>query len=100
MRALHWVDLDRWRPALLHTRPEALAYLRQVTVAPVVSTVRGIGVEVPVGPEQGLDHDSVVNVDHVTTVDRRYLGQQIGVLTLAQEVDVLRALREAFGLLA
>jgi len=83
----------------LLTRPEALDYLRQVTVAPITSTVRGIGVEVPVGPAQGLDHHSVVNFDHITTVDRRFLGERIGALSLAQENDVLRAIREAFGLL-
>jgi len=61
--------------------------------------VRGIGVEVPLGSAQGLDRHSVVNLDHITTVDRRFLGERIVALSLAQKNDVLRAIREAFGFL-
>lgn len=70
-----------------------------MTVAPITGTVRGIGVEVPVGPAQGLDHHSVVNFEHITMVDRRFVAERIGALFLAQGNDVLQAIREGFGLL-
>lgn len=99
MRPLHWVALDKNRPALLLTRPEALRFLNRVTVAPITSTVRGIAVEIPVGREHGLTHASVVNFDNITTVDRQRLGARIGLLGPEQETDVLDALRAAYGLL-
>lgn len=98
MRTLHWVQLDKRRPALLLTRPEALRFLSKVTVAPITSTVRGIAIEVPVDREHGLQHPSVVNFDNVTTLPRELLGARIGMLRLDQEQDVLDALRAAYGI--
>lgn len=99
MRPVHWAQLDKRRPVVLLTRPEALRYLRNVTVAPITSTVRGVAVEVPVGPEHGLDQDSVADLDNVTTIPLARLGERIGTLHLGHEADLLRALQAAFGLL-
>jgi mRNA interferase MazF len=99
MRPIHWVELDKSRPALVLTRPEVGRFLHRVTVAPVTSTVRGISVEVPVGPEHGLQHDSVINVDNITTVHRDRLGARIGFLADREDEAVLRAIQEAFALL-
>ncbi len=92
------MELDKRRPALLLTRPEAVRFLSKVTVAPITSTVRGLAVEVAVDRKHGLNHPGVVNLDNVTTLPRERLGARIGMLRLDQERDVLDALRAAYGI--
>ena len=99
MRAIHWVELDTSRPALVLTRPEAGRFLHRVTVAPITSTVRGLAIEVPVGQAHGLPHESVVNCDSITTVHRDRLGARIGFLSDEEDAAVLRAIQSAFALL-
>ena len=97
-RSIRWVTLDKRRPAVILTREAVLSVRRQVTVAPITSRVRGLSVEVPVGKDQGLDHDSVVNADNVQTVPVEALGPFIGMLTPLQERLLARAIRNAFDL--
>lgn len=98
MRAIHIAALDKTRPVLVLTREVAVGRLRTVTVAIITSTVRGLATEVAVGPENGLDHSSVVNLDNVFTVDHRALGRRIGLLLDHQESDLHRAVVHAFDL--
>ena len=98
MRAIHQVRLDKVRPAVLLTREVALPFLNGVTVAPITSTIRGIAVEVPVGPRHGLEHDSVVNCDNITTVPAEHVERFIGYLSDADEQLLLTAVLAAFGL--
>ena len=51
------------RPVVLLSRNEAYAVRNAVTVAEVTSTIRGIPVEVPLGPEDGLPKKCVANLD-------------------------------------
>ncbi len=92
------MTLDKRRPAVLLTRAEVIHRRTQVTVAPITSRVRGLSVEVPVGPAQGLDHDSVINVDNVQTVPSSAVGAYVGLLTPLQERLLARAIRFAFDL--
>ncbi len=98
MRTIASVQLDRRRPALVLTRQSQLHLLEWVTVAPITSTVRGIISEVPVGPRNGLDQDSVVSCDNITTVRRRAVGDTIGLLFDDQEPALARAITDAFDL--
>ena len=98
MRTIATVQLDKRRPALLLTRSSRLHVLRWVTVAPITTTVRGISSEVRVGPRNGLDHDSVVSCDNITTVRRDAVHDTIGLLFEDQEPELLRAIRDAFEL--
>jgi mRNA interferase MazF len=90
---------DKLRPVVLLTRSIAISLLSWVTVAPITSTIRGNRTEVPVGAANGLDHDSVVNLDNIQTVPRRELGPPIGELATEQEHQLSRAVRAAFDLL-
>jgi mRNA interferase MazF len=99
MRAIHLARLDKTRPAVLLTRELVLPYLTRVTVAPITSTGKGLGSEVPVGRENGLDQDSVISCDNVTTIPRDRLGRQIGYLRPDQEDELRAALIYAVGLL-
>lgn len=98
MRTIALVQLDKRRPALILTRESALPLLSWVTVAPITSTIRGLTSEVSVGARNGLDHDSVVSCDNVTTVRRDAIGDTIGLFFEDQEPALARAVSDAFDL--
>lgn len=98
MRSIALVRLDKPRPALLLTRATALPLVGWVTIAPITSTVRGLTSEVLVGTRNGLDHDSVVSCDNITTVRREAVGPTIGLLFDDQEPVLARAISDAFQL--
>jgi mRNA interferase MazF len=98
MRPIHVARVDKSRPVLVLTREVALGRLTRVTVAPITTTVRGLAVEVPVGRANGLDQDSVVNLDNVVTIARSQLGQRIGWLLPSQERALSAAVQAAFDL--
>lgn len=98
MRPIHLAALDKTRPVLILTREIAIGRLRTVTVAVITSRIRGLATEVAVGPDNGLDHPSAVNLDNVFTIDHRALGRRIGFLLDHQEGDLHRAVVSAFDL--
>lgn len=98
MRAIHVVDLDKARPAVLLTREAVLPFRTRVTVAPITSTVRGLSVEVPVGDGNGIDHPSVINCDDLTTVPASAIGRLVGYLHDSQEHALAEAIAAAFDL--
>ena len=97
-RPIHWVALDRHRPAVVLTRAGVVPVRRRVTVAPISTRVRGLSVEVLVGRDQGLDQDSVINVDHVQTVPSAAVGELIGILAPLQARQLACAIRYALDL--
>jgi mRNA interferase MazF len=97
MRAIHLARLDKTRPVLILTR-EAAFGARDVTVAGITSTIRGVATELPVGKDNGLDHECVVNLDDVQTIRRTDLGRIMGFLGAHQESALHRALVRAFDL--
>jgi mRNA interferase MazF len=99
MHPIWLARLDKTRPVLLLTREEVRAVRDLVTVAPITSTVRGLRSEVGVGPDNGLEHDSAINLDLIATVPRSALVRPLGVLLEHQENDLTRAFHEAFDLL-
>ncbi len=98
MRTIASVQLDKRRPAVILTRRSKLHLLAWITVAPITSTIRGIASEVSVGPRNGLDHDSVISCDNITTVRATAVGHTIGLLFDDQEPALLQAISDAFDL--
>jgi mRNA interferase MazF len=92
------VRLDKTRPALVLTREAPRDAMTKVVVAPITSTVKGLSSEVPVGPDNGLDHDCVVALDNVITVPVNLLGRTVGYLSAAQEAQLSRAVVLAYDL--
>jgi mRNA interferase MazF len=88
---------DKRRPVLVLSRQEVIPLLHTVMVAPITSTKRGAPSEVPVGPSEGLKHESAVNLDHVQTVERSRLTAFVGTLSATQMRHVCRALGIATG---
>lgn len=62
-----------------------------MTVAEVTSTIRGIPVEVPLGPEDGLPKKCVANLDTLATIRKELLVSRIAVL----QPDTLDLIDEA-----
>jgi len=100
MRSIASVQLDKRRPALILTSPRKLHLLTWVTVAPVTSRIRGLTSEVRVGARNGLDAESVISCDNITTVRRAAVGETIGLLFDDQEAELARAVADAFDLTA
>jgi len=98
VRPIVIASLDKARPALILTRDIALSHLSKVTIAPITSTVRGLSTEVPLGPENGLDHACAASLDNITTVPKQAIGRQIGLLLDDQEAALAKAIDAAFDL--
>jgi mRNA interferase MazF len=98
MRPIHLAQLDKTRPVLVLTRELIRPHLHRVTIAPITTTIRSISTEVPVGPDNGLNHDSVISCDNITTIPANALGRQIGYLLPHQERTLVEAIRIAFNL--
>lgn len=88
---------DKRRPVVVLTRPEVIGLLHTVTVAPVTSTIHGAPSEVIVGRDEGLKHDSAVNLDHIQTVQQDGLHTYLGHLGTAKLREVCRAVGIALG---
>lgn len=82
------------RPVLVLTRDEVLDVRANVTIAEITTHARGLAVEVPIGPESGIDAPSVVNADGLHTVSQRRLTRRVG----AVDDDVLDATCHAVAL--
>ena len=72
--------------------------MTKVTIAPITSTAKGLSSEVPVGRDNGLDHEGAVSLDNVITVPTALLGQTIGFLKPDQEAALARAVALAYDL--
>jgi mRNA interferase MazF len=86
------------RPVILLSRNEAYEVRRLVTVAPVTTRVRGIPVEVPLSPKDGMPRECVANLDVVTTIPKDALRERLTVLSGPKMAAVDAALRFALGL--
>jgi mRNA interferase MazF len=80
------------------TREAARAVMTKVTVAPITSTAKGLSSEVPVGPANGLEHDSVISLDNVVTIPVGLLGRTVRFLTSEQEKLLARSIVLAYDL--
>ena len=98
MRPIHQAQLDKVRPVLILTRAAVRPYLTRVTVAPITTTVRGLATEVPAGPRNGLDHDSVVSCDNIVTITVDELRRRVGTFYDDQEPALAAAISAAFDL--
>ena len=68
------------RPVLVVSRDEVIPALNNIVVAPVTSTIRGIPTCIPVGPAEGIDHDSVATFDNLAAVPKSVLTRRLGKL--------------------
>ena len=97
---LWWADLTEAgaHPVALVSRDGSYERRRRATVALVTTTIRGIPVEVRVGPANGLERESVINTDELQTIRLSHLVEHIGNLDRGQVARLDTALRFALGL--
>lgn len=98
---VRWYRFDhpnKRRPVVILTRESVLAYLGEVTVAPVTSTIRDIPSEVPLGEPDGMPRDCAINCDHLQTVSKAKIGAVITALGSRRMAEVSQAVQFALGL--
>ena len=86
------------RPVVLVSRNEVYASRSDVTVAPVTTRIRGLRVEVVLGPEDGMHRTCAVNVDGLVTIPKSRLQRFIATLSDEKLRAVNAAIRFALGL--
>ena len=62
------------------SRNESIPALSSIVVAPVTSTLRSIPTCIPVGPEEGIDRESVASFDNLGAVPKSLLTVRLGSL--------------------
>ena len=80
------------RPVLIVSRNEAIPVLNNVVVAPLTSTLRDIPTCIRVGPDEGIDHDSVATFDNLAAVPRSVLRTRLGQLGAGGRQQICDAL--------
>lgn len=94
-----WTELPEAgrRPVLVLTRAEAIPVLRQIIVAPLTKTIRGIPTEVRLGKDDGVPGECVISFDNVQATSRRLLSDPMATLSGPRMHEVCRALAIATG---
>lgn len=94
-----WLELEHEgrRPVAVLTRDEALPRLRNVVVALVTRTIRGIDTEVELGPADGMPIECAISLDNLRTVPQALLIEPITQLDPARMDAICRALTRATG---
>ena len=88
---------DKLRPVLILSRQDVIGLIDTVIVAPITKTIYGVPSEVKLGIDQGLKHDSAVNLDHIQTVSASKLNRYVGSLNKRMMTEVCIALKIATG---
>ncbi|MFZ5469086.1 MAG: type II toxin-antitoxin system PemK/MazF family toxin [Myxococcota bacterium] len=92
---IHWVDLDKRRPAVVLSVDELNAFAHHVVVVPVFSKGRPLRTHVPLNKgEGGLRSDSVSRCEQVMTVPKSMilpepLGPGLSEARMQQIVEAL-----------
>ncbi len=96
-----WAELPRpigRRPVVLLSRDEAYAVRNAVSIAEVTTTIRGIPVEVALGPEDGLPRKCVANLDTIATIRKDLLTKRITLLRNEKLQQIDAAIRFSLSL--
>ncbi|HQU83200.1 MAG TPA: type II toxin-antitoxin system PemK/MazF family toxin [Pyrinomonadaceae bacterium] len=97
---VYWINFktpDKKRPALIITRDSAIPYLNAVTVIPITTTLRDNPSCVWVDEDDGLECQSVINLDNIQTVSKQKIGDYITHLSEDILQEVFEATKFAFG---
>ena len=96
-----WADLPPpigRRPVVLLSRNEAYAVRHLIIVAPVITRIRGIPSEVPLGPRDGLPRPCAANLDTIYTISKAAVQSHITDLLPDRLSEMDAAIRFALGL--
>jgi len=96
-----WAELPQptgRRPVILLSRDAAYRVRTSITVGMVTRTIRDIPVKVPLGPEDGMPQQCVVNLDNILTIPKARLAERITTLSHQKMTTVARAVIFALDL--
>lgn len=88
---------DKKRSVLILTREPAIAFLNEVTVAPITSTIRNVPSEVILDQSDGVAAECALNLYHLQTVPKARVGQLVTTLSAERMTEVHSALLFALG---
>lgn len=80
------------RPVLVVSRDDVIPVLTNIVVAPVTSTIRDIPTCLPVGPEEGIDRESVASFENLAVVPKSVLTTRLGSLGVGGRHRICAAL--------
>ena len=86
------------RPVVLLSRDSAYRVRTAVTAGMITRTVRNIPVEVPIGKEDGMPQNCVVNLDEIITVSKTRFIERITTLSHEKMTSVVKAVSFALDL--
>ena len=89
---------DKNRPVVILTRDSIITHLREVTVAPITTTVRDIPSEVLLDKEDGMPRECAINCDHLQTVAKGKIGSIITALSPSRMSELRAAIAFALAL--
>jgi mRNA interferase MazF len=89
---------DKNRPVVILTRDSIIPHLREVTVAPITTTIRDIPSEVLLGSVDGMPKECAINCDHLQTVDKSRIGSLITSLSPSRMREARTAIDFALAL--
>jgi len=88
---------DKTRPVVVLTDDAAIAYLSNVTVAPISSTIRGVPSEVVLDEEDGMKAPCAVKLHNTASVPQERLGLRVTRLSSLRMNEICAALRFSLG---
>ena len=97
IRWYRFASPDKRRPVVILTRDSVTAYLGELTVAPITSTIRDIPSEVLLSPLDGMPRDCAINLDHMQTVSKGRIGSLITTLSAEKLAQIRNGLLFALG---
>lgn len=92
-------EVKKRRPCVIISPDEMNNSVKTVTVAPLTSTERKIPTRIMIkaSNESGLDNDSYVMLDQITTIDQSRVEKIIGSVSDSEEQDITDGLLELFA---
>ena len=97
VRLYQFAKPDKRRPVVILTRPEAIRYLSNVTVAPVTTTIRGVASEVVLTEADGMKTPCAVNLHNVLTISQVKVGRRVAHLSESRMSQICEALAFSLG---
>ena len=97
VRLYEFAPPDKKRPVVVLTRNSAIPYLSTVTVAPIMTAIRGVPSEVLLTENDGMRTHCAVNLHNVVTVAQSRLGRRVAQLSSIRMAEICEALRFSLG---
>lgn len=92
-----WAKVDKGRPVLLLSRPEAYAMRRRVLAAEITGVLRRNPATVELSRRDGLPERCIVNCDNLVTINQDQLVEYVTTLDERRMAEVKSAVLFALG---